>query len=297
MEYCEPNHFRFTSTDTLQIECVRWDQHGTLRGVVQIAHGLGEHIGRYAELADLLTRAGLVVFGNDHRGHGRTAQSSQQFGDFGPAGFDQLVQDMMSLSAIAKGEHPGKPFILLGHSLGSFAAQQYVLDYSSSIDGLVLSGSGALDSLARFAESVPAGQNPLALMDVPFEPARTPFDWLSRDQTEVDKFMKDPLCFAALNPESTRSFLVASAVVSDPSRLRGIRHDLPIYLVSGSEDPVGQQLAGLRILEDRYRSAGITSISHDFYPGGRHEMFHELNRSEVYSNLLAWLLSILRQKP
>jgi alpha-beta hydrolase superfamily lysophospholipase len=110
-------------------------------------------------------------------------------------------QDMMSLCAIAKGEHPGKPFILLGHSMGSFAAQQYVLDYSSSIDGLVLFGSGALDSLARFAESVPAGQNPLALMDVPFEPARTPFDWLSRDQTEVDKFMNDPLCFAALNPE------------------------------------------------------------------------------------------------
>jgi alpha-beta hydrolase superfamily lysophospholipase len=204
---------------------------------------------------------------------------------------------MMSLSAIAKGEHPGKQFILLGHSMGSFAAQQYVLDYSSSIDGLVLFGSGALDSLARFAESVPAGQNPLALMDVPFEPARTPFDWLSRDQTEVDKFMNDPLCFAALNAESTRWFLAASAVVSDPSRLRGICHDLPIYLVSGSEDPVGQQLAGLRILEDRYRSAGITSVSYDFYPGGRHEMLHELNRNEVYSNLLAWLLSILRQKP
>jgi alpha-beta hydrolase superfamily lysophospholipase len=104
MEYCEPNHFRFTSTDTLPIECVRWDQRGTLRGVVQIAHGLGEHIGRYAELADLLTRAGLVVFGNDHRGHGRTAQSSQQFGDFGPAGFDQLVQDMMSLSSLSSNQ-------------------------------------------------------------------------------------------------------------------------------------------------------------------------------------------------
>jgi len=134
-------------------------------------------------------------------------------------------------------------------------------------------------------------------MDVPFEPARTPFDWLSRDQTDVDKFMNDPLCFAALNPESIRSFLAASAVVSDPGRLRGIRHDLPIYLVSGSEDPGGQQLAGLRILEDRYSGAGITSIFHAFYPGGRHEMLHELNRSEVYSNLLAWLLSILREKP
>jgi alpha-beta hydrolase superfamily lysophospholipase len=154
MEYCEPNHFRFISTDALPIECVRWRRHGTARGVVQIAHGLGEHIGRYAELADLLTRAGLVVYGNDHRGQGRTAQPSQQFGDFGPAGFDQLVQDMMSLSAIAKREHPGKPFILLVHSMGSFAAQQYVLDYSSSIDGLVLFGSGVLDRLLAWLLSV-----------------------------------------------------------------------------------------------------------------------------------------------
>ena len=293
MRYCEPNHFQFTSSDGLPIECVRWNQHAVARGVVQIAHGLGEHVGRYAELADFLTNAGLVVYGNDHRGHGRTAPSSQHLGDFGPAGFDQLVQDMVSLTVIAKGEQPGKRFILLGHSMGSFAAQQYVLDYSRSIDGLVLFGSGALDHLARLAQSAQAGRNPLALMDVAFEPARTPFDWLSRDEAEVDKFMNDPLCFAALNPASTESFLAASVVVSEPNRLRDIRHDLLLYLVSGSEDPVGQQLAGLRILEDRYRNAGITSVFHDFYPGGRHEMLHELNRSEVYSNLLAWIFHVL----
>lgn len=109
----------------------------------------------------------------------------------------------------------------------------------------------------------------------------------------MDAFINDPLCFPALKPESAESFFAASAVLSDPSQLRKIRQELPIYLFSGTEDPVGQRLEGVRILRDRYRSAGVTSISHDFYPGGRHEMLHELNRREVYTNLLGWISGIL----
>src|SRR5206468_284930 len=162
---------------------------------VMIAHALGEHMGRYAELAETLVEGEFVVYGNDHRGHGLTAKPSGSFGEFGPGGFDQLVEDMISLRVIAKNEHPRKPYILLGHSLGSFAAQQFVLDHSHSIDGLALSGSGILDGLARLAESLPAGEDPMKLMNAAFEPARTPFDWLSRDNVEVDAFINDPLCF------------------------------------------------------------------------------------------------------
>ena len=293
MRHCEANHFQFNSSDGLPIAYVRWHNDGPCQAVVQIAHGLGEHIGRYAELADFLVRAGLVVYGNDHRGHGRTARSPEYFGDFGPGGFDQLVEDVLSLSLIAKSENPGKPFVLFGHSMGSFAAQQFVLDHSQSIDGLALSGSGDLDNLARVAGSVPAGQNPLALMNAPFEPARTSFDWLSRDHAEVDAFINDPRCFPALKPESAKSFFAASAVVGDPRRIRKIRPELPIYLISGTDDPVGQQLEGVRILRDRYCSGGITSVSLDFYAGGRHEMLHEVNRGEVYTNLLGWISGIL----
>jgi alpha-beta hydrolase superfamily lysophospholipase len=135
------------------------------------------------------------VYGNDHRGHGRTALSAAHFGDFGEGGFDLLVEDMVRLSRIAKEENPDPPFILLGHSMGSFAAQQYVLDHSREIDGLVLSGSGALDGLARLANSAPSRKN---ILNAPFEPARTPFDWLSRDSAVVDAFISDPLCFAQL---------------------------------------------------------------------------------------------------
>ena len=125
-------------------------------------------MGRYAELAETLLEDELAVYGNDHRGHGLTAKPSGSFGDFGPGGFNQLVEDMVSLRVVAKDEHPGKPYILLGHSLGSFAAQQFVLDHGHSIDGLVLSGSGTLDGLARVAQSVPAGEDPMKLMNVAF---------------------------------------------------------------------------------------------------------------------------------
>jgi alpha-beta hydrolase superfamily lysophospholipase len=291
----QPKRFEFESTDGLAIACVKWEGHHDIRGVVQVAHGLGEHIGRYGELAEKLVDADFVVYGNDHRGHGLTARPSGSFGEFGPGGFNQLVEDMISLRVIAKDEHRGKPYILLGHSLGSFAAQQFILDHSHSIDGLILSGSGALDGLARLAQSVPTGADQMKLMNAAFEPARTPFDWISRDNAEVDAFINDPLCFPSLKPDSMQSFLGAFPRLADPLEIRKVREDLPVYIFSGSEDPVGQRLEGVRVLIDRYRSAGLASITHDFYTGGRNEMLHEINRRDVITKLLVWLSGIFER--
>ncbi|HYL97835.1 MAG TPA: alpha/beta hydrolase [Blastocatellia bacterium] len=288
-----PAQFRFTSADGLSVACARWDSGGPVRGVVQIAHGMGEHLGRYAETIDALVSSGLTVYGNDHRGHGRTARCQAELGDLGEGGFDLLVEDIAHLSHIAGRENPKLPLILLGHSMGSFAAQQYLFEHSGSIDGLILSGSGALDGLASLASSAPAGKN---ILNAPFEPARTPFDWLSRDSAVVDAFISDPLCFPQLQPASLASFFAAAPGLADPIRLRQIRDDLPIYLVSGSEDPVGQQLQGVRLLQFRYREAGIYGISSDFYPGGRHEMLNETNRGEVRQHLLAWISAVIERK-
>ena len=233
--------FEFSSDDGLSIACVKWGDGRHVRGVVQIAHGLGEHIGRYAELAQTLADAEFVVYGNDHRGHGLTAKPSNSFGDFGRGGFDQLVEDIVALRVIAKNEHPGKPYLLLGHSLGSFAAQQFVLDHSHSIDGLALSGSGALDGLARIAQSIAPGADPMKLMNAAFEPARTPMDWISRDNAEVDAFINDPLCFPSLKSDSMRSFLDVFPRLADPREVRKVRDDLPVYIFSGSDDPIGQR--------------------------------------------------------
>jgi alpha-beta hydrolase superfamily lysophospholipase len=281
--------FRFSSADELQIACARWDGHGPVRGVIQIAHGMGEHIGRYAETIEVLVSAGLTVYGNDHRGHGHSAPDKAHLGDFGEGGFDLLVKDMVRLSRIARDENPNLPLILFGHSMGSFAAQQYVLHHSREIDALILSGSGALDGLAQLATSAPPGTN---VLNASFEPARTPFDWLSRDTAVVDAFINDPLCFAELQPASLTSFLAAAPQLSDPQRLQKIRDDLSIYLFSGSEDPVGQRLEGVELLIHRYEKAGLYDISHDFYFGGRHEMLNEINREEVRGRLLAWLNSM-----
>jgi alpha-beta hydrolase superfamily lysophospholipase len=288
--------FQFTSSDGLSIACAKWGGHHEPRGIIQIAHGLGEHMGRYAELAEKLVEAEFVVYGNDHRGHGLTARPSGRFGEFGTGGFDQLIEDMISLRVIAKNEHRGKPYILLGHSLGSFAAQQFVLDHSHSIDGLALSGSGVLDGLARLAQSVLPGKDPMELMNVSFEPARTRYDWLSRDNAEVDAFINDPLCFPSLRPDSMRSFVDAFPRLADPREIRKVRDDLPIFIFSGSDDPVGERLEGVRVLIDRYRSAGLGSIAHDFYTGGRHEMLHEVNRRDVITNLLVWMSSIVKRQ-
>jgi alpha-beta hydrolase superfamily lysophospholipase len=285
------DQFQITSTDGLRIACACWRNRQPPRGLLQIAHGTGEHIGRYNTLVEELVHAGLVVYGNDHRGHGRTARSPKELGDFGPGGFNLMVKDMVRLSLKAKEEHPNQPLILLGHSMGSFAAQQYVLDHSDLIDGLVLSGSGALDGLARLAKSQRPGEN---FLNASFTSLRTPFDWLSRDPDVADAFMRDPLCFGTLQPVSMQSFLAAAPELANPRRLRGIRRALPIYFFSGSQDPVGQQLEGIRILMGRYRCAGISNISHHFYPGGRHEMLNEINSKEVRTNLLLWISSVLQ---
>ena len=283
--------FEMTSTDGVRIVCARWSNRTPPRGLLQIAHGMGEHIGRYQTLIEESVHAGLVVYGNDHRGHGRTARSRGELGDFGSGGFNLLVKDMVRLSLKAKNENPNQPLILMGHGMGSFAAQQYVFKCSDLVDGLVLSGSGALDRITRLVKSAQLGEKSL---NASFMPARTPYDWLSRDPEVLNAFMRDPLCFGTLQRASAKSFLSAAAKLADPCRLRSIRRALPIYLFSGSEDPVGEQLDGLRVLMGRYRRAGLSNISHHFYPGGRHEMLNEINSNEVRTDLLLWISSTLQ---
>jgi alpha-beta hydrolase superfamily lysophospholipase len=288
---CNQIQFEMPAADGLRIACARWSNRKPPRGLLQIAHGMGEHLGRYETLIEELVHAGLIVYGNDHRGHGRTARSPKELGDFGHGGFNLMVKDMVQLSLKAREEYPNQPFILFGHGMGSFAAQQYVLDHSDLVDGLVLSGSGALDGFARLASGAKPEEN---FLNASYTPARTPVDWLSRDPAATDAFTGDPLCFGTLQPASMQSFLAAAPQLANSQRLRGIRRALPIYLFSGSEDPVGEQLEGLRILIGRYRSAGLSNISHHFYPGGRHEMLHEVNSQEVRTNLLLWISSVLQ---
>src|SRR5579859_4953004 len=204
--------FTFDAADGLKIFTYRWLPPGPVRGVLQISHGMGEHALRYRTPLQPLLDAGIAIYANDHRGHGRTATNKSELGNFGAAGFAGLVDDMARLSKIARREHPGRKLILFGHSMGSFAAQIYVVEHSALIDGLVLSGSAAFDMLQ-------APRGGLRAIGESMGKTRTPFDWLSRDEKEVDAYIADPLCGFTANDASRNSMFATGAVAIDPKAL------------------------------------------------------------------------------
>jgi len=283
----EETMIAFTAPDGEEIVVYRWEGVEPPKAIVQIAHGMGEHAGRYRRVAADLAAHGYVVYANDHRGHGRTAGAPERYGQLGAAGWRGLVDDMATLTATARKEHPGLPLVLIGHSMGSFALQCYLLDRSADLDGAVLSGTTALDVVgAAIDPSEPAD---LTVFNAAFEPARTGFDWLSRDHDEVDAYVADPACGFGVDVEGMRGMVSVAGEVSDPARLAGIRGDLPIYLFSGDADPIAGGGALVQTVADRYRAAGIRDVTVELYPGARHETLNETNRDEVVAHLVAWL--------
>ncbi len=279
--------FTSAAADAATITYYRWAGNTPPRAIVQLAHGMGEHAARYRRVATALVGAGYVVYANDHRGHGLTAGSPERHGSLGAPGFPGLIDDMWAMTELAKAEHPGVPVVVMGHSMGSMALQRYLLDHNASIDGAVLSGTTAIDVIAGAID--PSQPADLSLFNGAFEPARTPYDWLSRDEAEVDAYLADPVCGFGVDAAGMVGMLGIGADVSDPSRLAGIRPDLPIYVFSGDADPLAGGGALIDMVVDRYRAAGITDVTLDLYPGARHETLNETNRDEVTANLLAWL--------
>lgn len=278
------SEFWFDGADGTGVFCYRWLPSKPVRGVLQISHGMGEHALRYREPLQPLIDAGIAIYANDHRGHGRT--SPDTLGDFGPGGFAGLVDDMAVLSRLIRAENPGKKIVLMGHSMGSFAAQIYIADHSARIDGYVLSGSAAIDKL----QAPKGGLSAIGGVDKP----RTPFDWLSRDDTEVDKYIADPLCGFTVTDDSRNSMFGAAGPALDMAKLSHIRSDLPVYVFAGDKDPINADLTRLTPLVDRYREAGLRDITTDYYPGGRHEMLNETNRAEVVDNLKSWIERVIK---
>ncbi len=260
------------------------------RASVQIAHGMGEHSARYARFGAALTDAGYVVYASDHRGHGETAQANAQpLGHFGADGWNGLIDDMLRVGAYVDGETGDLPRVLFGHSMGSFALQQLLLDHSDTIAGAVLSGTSAVDGLAA---ALPAeGDEPMSLtaFNAPFEPARTEFDWLSRDPDEVDAYVADAWCGFGVDMAGMRDMAGDAARLGDPDALRAIRRDLPLLMISGLADPLAAGGMMVDLVAQRYRDAGLQRVTTKWYPDARHELLNETNRLEVTRDVLAWL--------
>ncbi|MFN3216186.1 MAG: alpha/beta fold hydrolase [Acidimicrobiales bacterium] len=276
-----------TAADGTTLVGYHWSGDAEPRSIVQIAHGMGEHAGRYRRLAEALVGADHVVVAADHRGHGRTAGSPDHHGDLGPGGWPALVDDLGVVADAARAEDPDLPLFVVGHSMGSFALQQYLLDNSDRLDGAALSGTSAVDIIGAAID--PDAEVDLSAFNAPFEPARTEYDWLSRDDAEVDAYLADPDCGFGLNAPGAASMLGTAERFGDPEALAAIRSDLPILVFSGDADPLAGGGELIQLVASRYRDAGVADVEVILYPGARHEIFNETNRDEVTADLLAWL--------
>jgi alpha-beta hydrolase superfamily lysophospholipase len=299
------SEFTFRADDGQTLLARRWLPDVVPRAAVQIAHGLSEHSGRYARLADALNAAGYAVYASDHRGHGpKTAPADLgHFADEG--GWDKVVGDLWTLNRLIAAEQPGAPIVFLGHSLGSFLGRGFIAKHSDALAGVALSGSngkppmiatlGRLIARAERLRLSKRGKSELIFkmwfgdFNKPFHPARTPFDWLSRDENEVDAYVADPFCGFPFTTQLAIDVLDALPRATSGASLAPIRKDMPIYVFSGERDPVGANIQGL--FQD-LKGAGFTRLTTRIYPDARHETLNETNRDEVTRDLIAWLEGI-----
>ena len=234
-----------------------------------------------------------MVYAQDHRGHGASADPDT-YGNLGQGGWTALVDDIGLLSAHIRADHPGLPLILLGHSMGSFAVQQYLLDHSADVDGVVLTGTAAIDLLEGALDlDQPID---LAMFNAPFQPARTDYDWLSRDEAIVDAYVADPGCGFGIDTDSARAMFTGARRGADPAQVAAIRSGLPVYIAVGEADPVNGGLTLLTPLTERYEAAGLTDVTVRTYPDARHEILNETNRDEVIAELNGWLDRVVARR-
>lgn len=304
-------NFILTAPDGVEIFVYRWLPTSRPKAAVQIVHGMAEHAARYARVAAALTASGYAVYAGDLRGHGRTAKSPDDLGLFAERdGWRKCQDDLWQLNQRIAAEHPKVPVMMLGHSMGSTLARQFMAERGEALAGVVLSAASGQPTplaiagrlLAR-AERLRLGRRgrssllqsmSLDAFNKRFEPARTQCDWLSRDPAEVDKYVADPLCGFGARVQLWIDLLDAWSAMSRPASMARVPKDLPVYVISGTHDPVS---AGTKMLEPMlaaYRTAGLKNLSHKFYPEARHELLNETNRDEVTRDLIAWMDGIVR---
>lgn len=301
------------ATDGLPLHVNRWLPAGSPRGVVQIAHGMAEHSGRYERFATALTDAGLAVYAQDHRGHKGTAGTHENEGHLADRdGFTVLVDDLATITELIREEFPGLPIVLFGHSMGSFLARAYAAKHADTADGLaglILSGTagdpGPLGivgaALAGLQGRLRGRRHRSGLMNMlsfgqynaAFKPTRTEFDWLSRDPAEVDTYIADEWCGNLFTAGFWADLLPGIREINGDALVARVPKDLPVLVFSGDQDPVGANGKGVTAVAEQYRRAGLHDVTLTLYPGGRHEMLNETNRDEVTADVLAWIDGVL----
>lgn len=299
--------FYFTSSTGMnRIRALKWLPDGEPKAIVQIAHGIAEHVDRYREFMEFLAQNGYLVVANDHLGHGKSINGPEDLGFFAARdGWNYVLRDMEKLHDRTVKEHPGLPYVMFGHSMGSFLTRTYLIKYPGKYDAAILSGTGhqakamVLSGYALASTAVKlygprkVGEKLNAIAfgayNKGFENPRTEFDWLSRDEAQVDKYLADPLCGFVATVSLFRDMMGGIKFITDQKNINTMSRTQPIYFMSGDCDPVGDNGKGVERAYKAFCDAGLHDVMIRLYPGGRHEMLNEVNKYDVYKDILAWL--------
>lgn len=287
------------------LRCCLWEPEGEVRAVVQIVHGIGEHMPRYQNVAEVLNAQGYLVVGEDHMGHGGSVSDDTLQGYF-YGGWETAVDDTYSLLCKTKAKYPGKPYFLYGHSMGSFMTRTLLYRYpDAGLSGALISGTGwqaapvlaagltvcrieaALHGDTYVSKTVK--QLMFGSYTKGYENPRTSLDWLTRDEKIVDAYIADPLSGFDATVGLSMAMLQGMKMNEKPANLAKMPKDLPVFIFSGDDDPVGTNGKGVKQTYDAFRKAGMKNVSLKLYPKGRHEMHNELNKEEVFSDILEFL--------
>lgn len=304
--------FRMEREKDVSIFVCSWQPQSTekVKGVIQLAHGMAEHILRYDDFSKFLVKHGYIVYGNDHRGHGNTIIAPDDQGYFAKEnGFEKVVGDLHALTLHIKNEHPNLPLILFGHSMGSFLSRRYIQLYGNDLDGVILSGTGADKGIlgkigyliAKWERFRKGPRTPSPLMNQlsfgnfnkAFSPARTEFDFLSRDKNAVDTYIKDKKCGFICSTSFYMDLIKGIEIIHQSKESTKIPKQLPMYIISGDMDPVGDYGKGVQNVFRKYKQLGLKDVRMRLYPKARHELLHEQNKTEVYQDILIWLEQIV----
>ena len=299
---------KIASTDSKNnLNVIIWETEKEPIGVLQIVHGMAEYIDRYDNFAKYMTEQGFNVIGHDHLGHGHSVSDEHDYGFFAEENGDKIIiEDMHSVTKYAREKWEELPNFILGHSMGSFCLRQYLTKYSNDVFGAIIMGTGWIPSAAALLGKTIATNtckskgshtvNPLLIKltiepyNKPFAPARTNCDWLSRDEKQVDLYVKDKLCGFDFTAGAYKDFFTILEKIAKNRQLIGMRKSLPILITSGSVDPVGGKKACEK-LNAQYKRCGIDDVTLKLWENDRHEILNELDKSDVYQYIYNWLKS------
>ena len=297
--------FKITDKNGFRISCRAWESEGVYpKAIVQILHGMAEHGGRYGGLAEFLLEKDIFTFSSDHRGHGQTAMDNGSMGYFADErGWGKAVEDIGLVNSSIRNKYPDVPVFILGHSMGSFIARDYM--HGHEANGVILSGSAYKNEwelipaklLADAQKAILGEKAPGKLLDKlsfgsfndSFSPNRTAFDWLSRDEKEVDKYVEDPLCGYVCTVGFFGDLLEGLIKINSKSYIDSGIKKVPLLLLSGENDPVGRNGKDIETLFGFYRGYGYDDVSRVVVEGARHEILNETNRDKTCEIIYEWI--------